>query len=163
MATCVYAGTFDPFTYGHHSVVKQACKIFSHVRILIAVNDVKHPLLDSNERLKVVDSYIRDIPNASVRFASGYVVKYAEEIGASFLVRGIRNLTDATAELEMSELNLRLAPTIQTVLIPTDPVLSGISSTAVKKQIGTCATYEDMKHLLTYEAYLFTQTKMRKT
>lgn len=160
MATCVYAGTFDPFTYGHHSVVKQACKIFSHVRILIAVNDAKHPLLDSNERLKVVDSYIRDIPNASVRFASGYVVKYAEEIGATFLVRGIRNLTDATAELEMSEMNLRLAPSIQTVLIPTDPILSGISSTAVKKLLETPRTCEEMKHLLTEDAYYLTLAAM---
>lgn len=114
MTTAVYAGTFDPFTYGHMSIVTQACRIFSHVRILVAVNDAKKP-------------------NVTVDFDEGLVAKYAEQVGATFLVRGVRNLTDAGAELLLAEQNKKIAPHIQTVLLPADPALSAVSSSAVKR------------------------------
>lgn len=133
MTTAVYAGTFDPFTYGHLSVVAQASRIFSHVRILVAVNEAKKPLLSEDVRVAVVRSYVNKMPNVTVDFESGLVAKYADQIGATFLVRGVRNLTDAAAELLLAEQNKTIAPHIQTVLLPADPALSDVSSSAVKK------------------------------
>ena len=134
MTTAVYAGTFDPFTYGHMSVVTQACRIFSHVRILVAVNEGKKPLLDKDMRVDVVRSYVSKMPNVTVDFDEGLVAKYAEQVGATFLVRGVRNLTDAGAELLLAEQNKKIAPHIQTVLLPADPALSDVSSSAVKRR-----------------------------
>lgn len=153
MTVCVYAGTFDPFTYGHHSVVLQACRLFSHVRILVADNPAKHPLFSSMERMKLIESYIGNMPHASVDATGGYVVEYANQIGATFLVRGVRDATDAAAELALASENRKLSPGIQTVLLPTDPRLSDISSTTIKTQIQTSDDYRDMSHLLTVEAY----------
>lgn len=137
MTTAVYAGTFDPFTYGHLSVLTQACRIFSHVRILVAVNKAKTPLFSEHERVDIIHSYVAKMPNVSVDFAPGYVARYAEEIGAAFLVRGVRNLTDAAAELNLAEQNKEVAPHIQTVLLPADPALSDVSSSGVKLLVSS--------------------------
>lgn len=153
MTTCVYAGMFDPFTYGHRSVVVQGCRLFSHVRILVADNPAKTPVLPARERVKLIESYIGTMPNVSVDSFSGYVVKYAEQIGASVLIRGVRNETDAKGEMTLALENFKLCPTIQTVLLPSDPALSGVSSTMVKELMANGADYTQMQALLTSEAY----------
>lgn len=153
MTVCVYAGSFDPFTHGHRSVVLQACRLFSHVRVLVAENPDKKVVFSARERIKIIESYIDNMPNVSVDATTGYVVRYAEKIGASVLVRGARNETDAKAELLLAQENLKLCPSIQTVLLPSDPSISGVSSTLIKERMETSVDYEDMKHLLTVEAY----------
>jgi pantetheine-phosphate adenylyltransferase len=153
MTVCVYAGTFDPFTRGHLSVVLQGCRLFSHVRILVADNPSKHPVFSSRERIKIIESYIGSMPHVSVDATTGYVVRYAENIGASVLLRGVRNETDANAEMNLAIENLKLAPHIQTVLLPSDPATSTVSSTLIKQKMESSSDFEDMKDLLTVEAY----------
>ncbi len=153
MTVAVYPGTFDPFTRGHFSVVLQGCRLFSHVRILVADNPDKKPMFSSRERVKLIQSYIDNMPHVSVDATTGYVVKYADRIGASALIRGVRNETDAKTELELALENMKLCPHVQTVLLPSDPALSAVSSTLIKEQIQSSTDYEDMKDLLTVEAY----------
>lgn len=133
MTTAIYAGTFDPFTNGHLTIVQQGARLFSHVRILIAVNPDKQPALTVEQRIDIIKHRVGKMPNVSVDFSQGYVVHYAKECGGTVLLRGIRNGTDATYETTLAQENLKLAPDIQTVLLPTDPVLSDISSSAVRK------------------------------
>lgn len=153
MTVCVYAGTFDPFTCGHLSVVLQGCRLFSHVRILVAENPKKQPLFSSRERVRLIEHYVENMPNVSADAASGYVVHYAKKIGASVLLRGVRNETDAKVEMELAVENLKLCPGIQTVLLPSDPSVSGVSSTFIKERSEASVSYEDMKDLVTVETY----------
>lgn len=128
----VYAGTFDPFTAGHHSVVAQAAGIFSFVRVLIAVNPDKQCWFTCEERKHQIAGWLAPMPNVSVDATEGLVVDYARRIGARFLVRGIRGASDASFETALAQQNRLLAPDVQTVLLPAEPTLSELSSSALK-------------------------------
>jgi pantetheine-phosphate adenylyltransferase len=133
MSIAIYAGTFDPFTLGHKSIVKIGARMYSHVRVLVATNPNKKTLFSETERIATVSVSIGGMPNVSVDSTDGYVVRYAQEIGASVLIRGIRNVTDAAYELKLAQENKKLAPEIQTVFLPADPALSDLSSSQVKE------------------------------
>ncbi|MCC7108286.1 MAG: pantetheine-phosphate adenylyltransferase [Deltaproteobacteria bacterium] len=130
----VYAGTFDPITAGHLSVVSQAASIFSFVRVLVAVNPNKETWFTRSERLTLIQGLIARLPNVSVDATEGLVVDYARAIGARFLVRGIRGASDATFETTLAWQNHALAPEVQTVLLPAEPSLSDISSSELKRR-----------------------------
>lgn len=135
MSIAVYAGTFDPITLGHLSVIRKAASIFSHVRVLVAVNPSKNPMFSGKERIEMISDVTRKMPQVSVDFTEKYVVEYAREIGARFLVRGIRNATDAEFETTLAAENHKLAPEIETVLLPADPKFSLVSSSELKRRI----------------------------
>jgi pantetheine-phosphate adenylyltransferase len=128
----VYAGTFDPITLGHLSVVSQAAGIFSFVRVLVADNPAKQPLFTASERVELIARVVARMPNVTVDQTDGYVVEYAKQIGARFLVRGIRGASDATFETSLAQQNRVLAPDVQTVLLPAEPALSDVSSSSLR-------------------------------
>ncbi len=135
MPTAVYAGTFDPITSGHLSVVYQAARIFSHLRILVATNPGKKTLFDAEERAEMINELLSRMPQVSVDTADDLVVEYARSIGASFLVRGIRSASDAEFETQLAQANRRIAPEITTVLIPAEPKFSDVSSSRIKAKV----------------------------
>lgn len=132
MKIAVYAGSFDPVTAGHLSVVRHAAALFDHVRVLVAVNPDKQTLFTPEERVGLIRATVARMPNVSVDFTDGLVVVYAHEIGATVLVRGVRGMTDAGQELALAEMNHALDQSVATVLLPSDPALSGISSSELK-------------------------------
>lgn len=135
MSIAVYAGTFDPITSGHLSVLRQAARIFAHVRVLVAVNPDKNTLFDVDERVGMIREVVAAMPQVSVDATEGLVVEYAAEIGATTLVRGIRGSSDATFETELAQQNRELAPEISTVLLPAEPALAAVSSSSLKEQV----------------------------
>ena len=132
MTIAVYAGTFDPFTTGHLFVVRRAAALFQHVIILVADNPAKTPLFTAAERLAMIRDATKRLPNVGADSTSGLVVEYAREVGATALVRGIRDAADAVSESVLAELNWSLAPEIATLLLPAPPDIRGVSSTAAK-------------------------------
>ncbi len=133
MNTAVYAGTFDPITAGHMSVIKKASCIFEKIIVLIAVNPDKTPLFSVTERIEMINESTVHMPNVVCNYTEGYVIEYAEKIGAKVLVRGIRGKTDAAYETELANVNRELAPGIMTIFIPADPDMSQISSSKLKR------------------------------
>lgn len=133
MTIAIYAGSFDPITLGHASVVRRAARLFSHLRVLIAVNPDKQTLFSEAERVALARQMLGAMPNVSVDATSGLVVDYARAIGASFLVRGLRGAPDAAPETELARVNMALAPELQTVLIPAEPALAQVSSSGLKE------------------------------
>lgn len=133
MTVAVYAGSFDPITLGHASVVRRAARLFSHVRVLVAVNPDKRALFSESERVALARELLGAMPNVSVDATTGLVVEYARAIGASYLVRGLRGAADAEPETELARVNLALAPELQTLLIPAEPGLSEVSSSGLKE------------------------------
>jgi pantetheine-phosphate adenylyltransferase len=136
MAIAVYAGTFDPVTAGHLSVVGQAARVFDHLRVLVAVNPDKTSLFSPEERVEMIRDAVSRLPNVSVDGTSSLVVEYAREIGATFLVRSIRGATDSQFETELAQTNRLLAPDIITLLLPAEAHLSVVSSSALKARVA---------------------------
>src|SRR5687767_10019493 len=100
MTIAVYAGTFDPPTEGHVTVVRQAARLFAHVRVLIAVHPSKKPLFEIDERVAMLREVLGDMPTVSVGATTGLVVDHARHIGATHLVRGLRDAADASWETD---------------------------------------------------------------
>ena len=134
MTISVYAGSFDPVTEGHLSVIRLATKIFAHVRVVVANNPEKSTWFTAEERVKLLTDITDRMPKVTVDQTSGMVVDYAQQIGAGFLVRGIRGATDAEFETQLAQTNRIIAPQITTVLLPAEPALSAISSSDLKRR-----------------------------
>ncbi len=126
----VYAGTFDPVTFGHLDVITKAAALVDVLHVLVAVNPQKTTWFSIEER----EALLRSVCPAGVLVAStqGMVVDFAKSVGATWLIRGVRTTTDATAELELAALNAGLAPNITTLFVNADPTLSEVSSSGLK-------------------------------
>lgn len=132
MKLALYAGTFDPVTLGHLSVIERAAELFDKLEVVIAENPVKKPCFSLEERLSFLKDAVRSRENVEVSHTTGFVVEYARKRGVRFLVRGVRGATDADYEAELAAINRRLAPSIQTVFLPAHAELSKLSSSALK-------------------------------
>lgn len=135
MRRAVYAGTFDPVTLGHLSVIERAAQLFDELIVVVAVNPAKTPLFSRDERVSLLGELARPFPNVTACATEGYVVALARARGAAYLVRGVRGVTDMEAELELSRQNRALAPEIETVFVPAHEELSEVSSSRVKELV----------------------------
>jgi pantetheine-phosphate adenylyltransferase len=131
----VYAGTFDPITWGHVSVIERSAALFDELCVVIAVNPRKEPLFSAEERLALITAVTEHVPNVHCAITSGYVVEHARSLGARYLVRGVRGVTDMEAELTLSRLNHQLAPEIETVFVPARMDLAEVSSSRLKEMV----------------------------
>lgn len=134
MSIAIYAGSFDPITLGHLSVLRQAARLFAHLRVLVAHNPAKDYLFDVDARVALVRQLVAAMPNVTVDATEGLVVDYARDIAASFLVRGVRGASDAQFETELAQANRALAPGLTTILLPADAELAEVSSSALKRR-----------------------------
>jgi pantetheine-phosphate adenylyltransferase len=133
MRVAVYAGTFDPITLGHFSVIERAARLFDRLWILVAVNPAKRPLFAVDERLQMILELTARTSNVECASTEGCVVDFARRQGARYLVRGVRNATDIDAEIALANLNRALAPEVETVFVPAHPELAEVSSSALKE------------------------------
>lgn len=132
MRIAIYAGTFDPVTYGHLSVVEAAAEAFDRLVVLIAKHPTKIPLFTESERLAFLTDCTSHLDNVVCDAFDGLVVQYAQKIGAKFMLRGVRDATDAEYESHLANLNRSLAPEITTFFLPADPALACVSSSRLK-------------------------------
>jgi pantetheine-phosphate adenylyltransferase len=133
MRLAIYAGTFDPVTCGHLSVIERAARLFDGLWVVIAVNPDKQPLFSVPERLAMLREVTRRWSNVGCEATTGWVVDFARAQGARYLVRGVRGCTDVDAEIALANLNHGLAPDVETVFVPAHPALSEISSSRLKE------------------------------
>jgi pantetheine-phosphate adenylyltransferase len=131
MKTGLFAGTFDPFTIGHASVVRRALQLFDRVVVAVGVNDAKHPETTAQQRVEAIRSLYADDERVTVVAYSGLTVDVAREHGAAFIVKGVRSVRDYESEREQAEVNRRLAG-IDTVLLMAEPGLEAVSSSMVR-------------------------------
>lgn len=138
MSIALYAGSFDPFTFGHLSIVMAAADIFDTLIVVVSENPSKEYLFSSEERvalIKDVFSGFKELKGkAVVTSYDGYTVDAAKFMEASVLVRGIRDASDIEYEMNIAELNSALAPSIRTIFLPGNRSLSEVSSSGVKEK-----------------------------
>jgi pantetheine-phosphate adenylyltransferase len=134
----VYPGSFDPITNGHVDIIGRGLSVFDHVIIAILGNAEKRPLFTVEERVEIIRETYRGNPRVSVDTFSGLLVDYAEKVGATVIVRGLRAISDFEYEFQMALMNRRLDPRIETVFMMPAESYSYVSSRLVKEvcQLG---------------------------
>ncbi len=125
-------GSFDPVTHGHLDVIVRAARLFDHVIVAVGQNSAKNYLFTPAERLTLVRETTAHLPNVTVEALDGLLVTFARARGASVLVKGIRNASDVDFELQMAHINA-VVGSVETVMLPTSPVWSTLSSTMVRE------------------------------
>src|SRR5512139_551151 len=134
----VFPGSFDPITNGHLDIVARGLRVFDRVRMSILVNPEKQPLFTVDERLAIIRATYRGNARVEVDTFSGLLVDYAERVGASVIIRGLRAISDFEYEFQMALMNRRLNPQIETVFMMPAESYSYVSSRLVKEvfQLG---------------------------
>ena len=132
MKRAIFPGTFDPFTRGHHSIVKRSLTFMDEVIVGIGINEGKHCLLPVEKRVEMIRQLYADEPRVKVMAYSGLTVDFAKEQEAGFIVRGIRSVKDFEYEEGIADINKKLSG-IETIFLFTEPELSSVSSSVVRE------------------------------
>lgn len=133
----IYPGTFDPITVGHTDIIKRALHVVDKLIIAVALDTGKAPIFDLNMRAKLVEADMaalkQDAPRVQVKTFSGLLVNFAQENGATLLIRGLRAVSDFEYEFQMACMNSRLNPAMETVFLTASEDTHFISSKFVKQ------------------------------
>ena len=135
--TGIYAGTFDPITVGHMDIIRRALKVVDRLVIAVALDTGKKPIFDHEKRAELIRTDLQslggDADRIEVRTFSGLLVDLAEEIGSPILIRGLRAASDFEYEFQMSCMNSRMKPDIETVFLTASEDKHFIASSLVKQ------------------------------
>ena len=129
----VFPGSFDPITNGHLDIIGRGLSVFDQLTIAILLNPEKHPLFTVEERLAIIREAYRGNPRVEADTFSGLLVDYAQQAGASVIIRGIRAISDFEYEFQMALMNRRLNPRIETVFMMPAEKYSYVSSRLIKE------------------------------
>lgn len=129
----IYPGSFDPITLGHLDVIQRSAKIMDELVIGVLANSSKTPLFTVEERVKLIECVVKELPNVKVMAFDGLTVDFAKDLGAKFLIRGLRAITDFEYELQIAQTNHKLDEEIDTVFFTTSVEYSYLSSSIVKE------------------------------
>jgi pantetheine-phosphate adenylyltransferase len=129
----LYAGSFDPPTYGHLDLVERAARLFPRVIVAVGTNPTRSPLFSVAERLDLLTQICAPFPNVTVESFNGLLVDYGKRVGARVVVRGLRVGSDFEYELQIAHANADLKPEIDTVFLPTRTTYGFISASLVRE------------------------------
>lgn len=144
MATAFFAGSFDPFTIGHKSVVDRALTMFDKVIVAVGRNTAKQPWQPLDQRLETINRLYAGEPRVQVTAYDGLTAEAARAHGADTLLRGVRSVADFETERSLADINRNISG-IESVLIYTLPELAWVSSSVVRELAAFGASYA---HLL---------------
>jgi len=129
----IYPGSFDPITNGHVDLIHRACKLFDKVIIAITQNTNKDSFLSINQRVKAVETAIEPLTNTRVLSFDSLLVDFAREHNAQIIIRGLRAVSDFDYEFQLSGMNKRLNPAIETLFMTPSEEFANISSSLVRE------------------------------
>ncbi len=132
----VYPGTFDPITYGHHDIIQRARRLVDHLIVAVVLDGGKGSLLAAEERVAIVREEIAaldDGDSIEVRPFGNLLVDFVAEVGASIVIRGLRAVSDFEYEFQMTGMNARLNPHVETVFLMASERHQFIASRLVKE------------------------------
>ncbi len=133
MVKALFAGSFDPPTYGHLDVILRSSKIFTELHVLLAVNKRKSYLFTVEERLDMLRKLVEEYSNVSVSTWDSLIVEYAKLHNIKVLVRGVRNVSDFSYEFDLALLNRGLNKEIETLFLPPDPSYFVLRSSSIRE------------------------------
>ena len=133
----IYPGSFDPFTLGHQDIVVKSLQIFDQIIIAIAEDNLKNSIFTTEERKEIIEHEVSLLQNhdkiLKVEVFKGLLVDYVNNNKANVIIRGLRAISDFEYEFQLSCMNQRLSPNIQTIFLPASEDTHFISSKMVKE------------------------------
>jgi len=129
----VYPGTFDPITLGHEDLVRRASRLFDEVILGIADSRAKQPFFTLEERIAMAKTALTDCRNVKVIGFSGLLMKFAQQHGATVVVRGLRAVSDFDYEFQLAGMNRDLYPGVETMFLTPGERYMFVSATIVRE------------------------------
>lgn len=128
----LFPGSFDPFTAGHLNILKRALTMFDEVVVAVGINQDKRGFFDMDQRMDIIRQATAGLEGVSVIKYDNLTIDTCRELGIVHIVRGVRNMLDFETERSIADANRRLAPEVETIIIPTAQEFAHISSSAVR-------------------------------
>ena len=150
MKIALFPGSFDPVTKAHVDILCRAIPLFDKVVIGIGLNSTKAAFLDIEKRKKMLKAVFSDDEKVEVATYEGLTVEYCKKIGAAYMIRGIRTVSDFEYEKAIAQMNHALVPEIESIFIVSKPGYSSISSTIVRDILRNNG---DVKQFIPKEAF----------
>lgn len=147
----VYPGSFDPVTNGHLDIIRRGSKLFDTLYVVVPKNIQKNTLFTTEERMELLKEVTKDIPNIVIDSTDSLTVNYAQQVGATAMLRGLRMVSDFDYELQLATLNRTLDENIETIFIMSSHEYSFLSSSSVKELVKFGA---DVSEFVPYEVKL---------
>jgi len=132
MKVCLFPGTFDPITLGHVDIITRALPLFDSIVVGIGTNTGKAPMFSAERRLKWIEDIFANEPKISGAVYEGLTVNFCKKIGAAFILRGIRYVSDFEYEKTIADANRQLDNTIETIFLTGEPKYTSVASTIVR-------------------------------
>lgn len=133
MAKALCPGSFDPVTNGHVDVIERAARYFEGVVVAVIRNPSKNPLFTLEERTAMLSDALSGLDNIEISSFDGLLVDHAHALGISLVIKGLRAVSDFEYELQMAQMNSRLAPELDTMFVTATPEWAFLSSSLVKE------------------------------
>ena len=140
MRRAVYPGSFDPVTNGHLDIIERASRVFDEVIVAVLINPDKKGLFRIEERVELIEKITKHIPNVKIECFSGLLINFMKQQDAKVIVKGLRAVSDFEYEFQMSLMNTKLNPEIETMIMMASSKNSFLSSSSVKQvaMFGGC-------------------------
>lgn len=129
----VFPGSFDPFTKGHENVISRALPLFDRVFIAIGHNSEKKSFFPLEKRVRMIGDLYKEEPRITVSFYEGLTIDYCKQVGAQYLLRGLRTAADFEYERAIAQINRKMNPDVETVFILTVPEFTPLNSSIVRE------------------------------
>ena len=132
MKIAIFPGSFDPFTIGHESIVRRAIPMFDKIIVMIGFNANKKSFFPLEKRLKWINQVFEKVEKVEVRVHEGLTVDFCKEVGARYILRGLRTSADFEYERAIAQVNKKMHPEIETVFLLTLPEHTPINATIIR-------------------------------
>ncbi len=132
MRICLFPGTFDPLTLGHVDIINRAIPLFDKIIVGIGLNTAKSPMFSPDQRLQWINEIYKDEERVTGAMYEGLTVNYCKTIGANFILRGIRYVSDFEYEKTIADANRTLDKSIETIFLTGEPKYTSVASTIVR-------------------------------
>lgn len=129
---CLFPGTFDPITLGHTDVIDRSLDLFDEIVVGIGVNSAKTPMFSLEQRMQWIRDIYSHTPKVKVISYEGLTIKICKEIGAQFILRGIRSIGDFEYEKAIADVNRMMDSSIETIFLSCSPRYSTLASSLVR-------------------------------
>lgn len=129
---CLFPGTFDPITLGHVDVIRRAMPLFDKIIVAVGINAGKSPMFSPEQRIKWIDEIFKDDNGISSAMYEGLTVNFCRKMGAGYILRGIRYVSDFEYEKTIADANRTLDPGIETFFLTCEPKYTSVASTIVR-------------------------------
>jgi pantetheine-phosphate adenylyltransferase len=148
----IYAGSFDPITRGHEDLMHRSLEFVDRLVVAVTTNSSKVPLFSVEERVALIRAAVSDEPRIEVHCFGGLLVDFAESVGASLLIRGLRAVSDLEYEYQMAMMNRHLSPRLETVFMVPSLDTTYISASLVREVARYGGRVDDLVHPMVAEA-----------